>query len=172
MTQKGLLCKSLGWFLHDRDLRNERVHVCIKGRIQSKFHTSWPVWVPKKRSPKNKMLDYWNSPVCFHHYNSKCGNTISSFDSSFDQTTKCIGAKLFRHTNAINFNGISFILFRLGRNSWSGQNSEETPQRSTKLMQLNYLHLKILKLKSYPSSLSFWSHFFVPMLLDDKILLP
>ena len=39
------------------------------------------------------------------------------------------------------------------------------------MMQLNYSHLKILKLKIYSSSLSFWSHFFVPMLLDDKILL-
>ena len=46
------------------------------------------------------------------------------------------------------------------------------PQHSTKLMQFHYLHLKILKLKSYSNSLSFWSRFFMPMLFDDKILLP
>ena len=26
-----------------------------QGRIQNKFHTSWPVWAPKKMSPKNKI---------------------------------------------------------------------------------------------------------------------
>ena len=33
------------------------------------------------------------------------------------------------------------------RNNWSGQIAEETAQCSTKLIQLNYSHLKILKLK-------------------------
>ena len=59
-----------------------------------------------------------------------------------------------------------------GRSNWFGQIPEETAQLSTKLMQLNYLHLKILKLKSYSSFLSFWSRFFVPTLRDEKILLP
>ena len=36
----------------------------------------------------------------------------------------------------------------------------------------NYLHLKIFKSKCYSSSLSFESSFFVPILLDEKILLP
>ena len=40
-------------------------------------------------------------------------------------------------------------------------------QCSTKLMQLNYSDLNEIK-----TSLSFWSRFFVPMLLDDKISLP
>ena len=44
-------------------------------------------------------------------------------------------------------------------------------QTSTKVMQLNYLHLEISKLNIYSSSLL--GHLFVaPMLLDDKILLP
>ena len=48
---------------------------------------------------------------------------------------------------------------------------EKTAQHSTKLTQLNYSHLKILKLKIYSSSL-FSVMAFVSMLLNGKILLP
>ena len=34
------------------------------------------------------------------------------------------------------------------------------PQHSTKLMQFNYLHLKILKLKGYSNSVSLFGHAF------------
>ena len=48
---------------------------------------------------------------------------------------------------------------------------KKNTQTSTKVMQLNYLHLEISKLNIYSSSLL--GHLFVaPMLLDDKILLP
>ena len=40
-----------------------------------------------------------------YSYNSKCGKTVHSFNFFFDQTTKYIGAKLIRQTNAINFIG-------------------------------------------------------------------
>ena len=111
-------------------------------------------------------------------YNSKRGKAIFSFNF-FDQTTKYFGTKLIRQTNAINFNRIAFIWFRQRQNKWFGQIPEEIAQRSTKFMQLSYSHLKILKLKIYSSSLSLSrsfslssSLFSVPMLLDDKILLP
>ena len=45
------------------------------------------------------------------------------------------------------------IWFRQGQNNWFGQIPEKTTQHSTKLTQLNYLHLKVLKLKIYSSSL-------------------
>ena len=48
---------------------------------------------------------------------------------------------------------------------------KKNTKTSTKVMQLNYLHLEISKLNIYSSSLL--GHLFVaPMLLDDKILLP
>ena len=46
-----------------------------------------------------------------------------------------------------------------GWNSWFEEIPEETAYHKTKLMQLNYSHLKILKLKVYSSSL-FWVTFF------------
>ena len=67
---------------------------------------------------------------------------------------KYMDAKLIRQTKAINLNGTSYIWFRLGGNNWFWQIPEKTTQRSTKLMQFNYSHLKILKLEIYCSSLS------------------
>ena len=64
------------------------------------------------------------------------------------------------------FSVLPFFLTKL-RNALAPNSS----QHSTKLMQLNYSHLKILKLNIYSSSL-FLVTFFVSMLLDGKILLP
>ena len=57
---------------------------------------------------------------------------------------KYFGAKLIRQTNVINFNGSSYLDLDLV-NNWLRQIPEEIAQCSTKLMQLNYSHLKILK---------------------------
>ena len=73
--------------------------------------------------------------------------------------------KLIRQTNTINFNGISYTRFRWGWNNWLGQILEETTLCSTKLMQLNYSHLKILKLKIH----SLFGHtFFCPCYLVTR----
>ena len=56
-------------------------------------------------------------------------------------------------------------IYDLDRGEWFSQIPEETTQCSTKLMQLNYSYLKIFKF-------TLFSHPFVSMLLDDKILLP
>ena len=42
----------------------------------------------------------------------------------------------------INFNGTSYIM-----KNWFEEIPEKTTQHSTKLMQLNYSHLRLLKLK-------------------------
>ena len=52
------------------------------------------------------------NPIYNCPYNSKCGKRIFSFfNFSFDLTTKYIGTKLIKQTNAINFNGISCTVF-------------------------------------------------------------
>ena len=52
-------------------------------------------------------------------------------------------------------------MMHIGANNWFGQIPEETTQRSTKLMRLNYSRLKIFKLKTYSSSLSLFGHAFL-----------
>ena len=122
----------------------------------------------KKMSPKNKKLKLLTLTCLF--VKRKFNETDKDFIINYSYSNKCGKIKFQFLTllstklqNTLVPNSLDKLMQLISmeplylRNNWFGQITSETPQRSTKLMQLNYSYLKILKWKLH--SLVLLTHF-------------